>query len=372
MSDYTISSLYPGDRRTLGEIQKLLTGEGIRLDKNLDYTCYMADEDGNPIATGSCFRNTLRCMAVRSDHRGEALLNEIVSHLVQVEYERGNLHLFLYTKPSSAKFFETLGFCEIARVPDVLVFMENSRNGFENYIRRLKRETAEAAGETQDAAVLAERAQDAAVLAEAAPRTGAIVMNANPFTLGHRYLIEMARASCSFLHLFLVSEDLSLVPFPVRKRLLQEGTRDIPGLVLHESGSYMISSATFPSYFLRDEDEAAAGHARRDLAVFSRIAGELGIGARFVGEEPFSRTTALYNRIMKEELPREGISCLEIPRKAVNGEFISASEVRRRIHAGDLAGIRDLVPETTYAYFTSDEAAPVIERIRKADRVIHD
>ena len=33
--------------------------------------------------------------------------------------------------------------------------------------------------------------------------------------------------------------------------------------------------------------------------------------------------------------------------------------------------VRALVPATTYDYFTSDEAAPVLARIRKAGNVIH-
>ncbi|EFA28598.1 ABC transporter, ATP-binding protein, partial [Haemophilus influenzae HK1212] len=38
---------------------------------------------------------------------------------------------------------------------------------------------------------------------------GSIVMNANPFTLGHRYLIEQALQQCDHLHLFIVGEDAS-------------------------------------------------------------------------------------------------------------------------------------------------------------------
>lgn len=357
MSDYSISELYPGDRRTRAEIEKLLEGEGIRFDHNLDYTCYMEDEDGSPIATGSCFGNTLRCFAVRSDHRGEALLNEIVSHLVEVQYERGNLHLFLYTKPESTRFFESLGFYEIARVPDVLVFMENSRTGFSSYLDGLKKETEESSAWK----ALNGRVSEAA----------AVVMNANPFTLGHRYLVKTAKASCDLLHLFVVSEDMSLVPAAVRKRLVEEGVRDIPGIVIHDSGSYIISSATFPSYFLKDETAVTLGHAKLDLAVFSRIAEALGVRTRFIGEEPFSQTTALYNSVMKEQLPLSGIACREIPRMAVNGQQISASVVRRKLHDGDLAGIRDMVPETTYAYFASAEAEPVLKKIQAAEHVEH-
>lgn len=110
MSDYQISPVYPGDTRTLADVKALLQQEGIRLDSHVDYTCVMYDEEYHAIATGSCFGNTLRCLAVSHDHQGESLMNEIVSHLIQYEYDRGIIHLFLYTKCSSALFFWRSGF----------------------------------------------------------------------------------------------------------------------------------------------------------------------------------------------------------------------------------------------------------------------
>ena len=125
MSDYTISKIYPNDNFANKQIDKLLNEEGIRRDKNLDYTCGMYDDDMNIIATGSLFGNTLRCMAVSHLHQGEGLMNEIVTHLMEIQFERGNTHLFLYTKCNTAKFFGDLGFYEIATISDNLVFMEN-------------------------------------------------------------------------------------------------------------------------------------------------------------------------------------------------------------------------------------------------------
>ena len=134
---YTISQIYPNDQRTLSKVDALLKQEGIERDGNLDYIAAMFDEDYNVIATGSCFGNTLRCFAVSHTHQGEGLLNQIITHLIEAQYERGNLHLFLYTKTGSAKFFSDLGFYEIARVDGTLVFMENLRDGFKSYLRRL-------------------------------------------------------------------------------------------------------------------------------------------------------------------------------------------------------------------------------------------
>lgn len=356
MSEYTISKVYASDKYAWAQIDTLLEKEGIRRDANLDYTCAMYDEDYCVIGTGSCFGNTLRCFAVSSSHQGEGLLNQIISHLMQVQYERGNLHLFLYTKISSALFFRDLGFYEIARVDDTLVFMENRRDGFSRYLAGLKKDSRSAAF------VSASGKQYSAA---------AIVMNANPFTLGHQYLVETAAAACGTLHLFIVSEDASVVPASVRRKLVVEGTAHISNIVLHDCGPYMISNATFPSYFLKDEAAVINGHAKLDICIFTKIAAALGIQARFVGEEPTSEVTGIYNKIMEEELPKAGIDCRVIPRKEINGKAISASTVRQCLQQEDWDILKTLVPDTTLQYFSSYEAKPVLEIIKSSEDVVH-
>ena len=343
---YSITRVSPHDARTLRQVDALLEQEGIKRDGNLDYIAALCDEDYRVIATGSCFSNTLRCFAVSREHQGEGLLNQVITHLIEVQHERGNLQLFLYTKIGSAKFFGDLGFYEIARVDGTLVFMENRRDGFARYLKRLEKTRTEGS-------------------------SAALVMNANPFTLGHQYLAETAAAACDTLHLFIVSEDKSLVPFAVRRELVRAGTAHLKNVVLHDSGPYIISAATFPSYFLKDEAAVIEGHARLDLEIFKKIAAALNVTARFVGEEPTSQVTGLYNRIMAEELPKAGIACRIIPRKAAAGQVISASTARKALQAGDMESFRRLVPESTAAWFEGPEAAPVLARIRGASEVVH-
>jgi [citrate (pro-3S)-lyase] ligase len=140
-------------------------------------------------------------------------------------------------------------------------------------------------------------------------------MNANPFTLGHQYLVEQASKACDILHLFIVSEDSSLVPFSVRKKLVIEGTTLFPNIIYHDSGSYIISSSTFPAYFQKDADAVIDSEARLDTEVFAKIAGALAVTERFAGTEPTSVVTSAYNKIMGELLPTHGITFHEIPRK---------------------------------------------------------
>lgn len=347
MSEYAVSKVYPSDKRSNSQIEKLLLAEGIRRDKNLDYTCAVYDEDYDVIATGSCFGNTLRCMAVSHEHQGEGLMNQVVSHLVQHEYERGINHLFLYTKCNSAKFFGDLGFYEIVRVNNQVVFMENRRTGFSDYLSALSETKREG------------------------KNIAALVLNANPFTLGHKFLVEKAASENDILHVFIVSEDASLVPFDVRKRLVIAGTSHLHNIIYHDTGPYIISGATFPSYFQKDDEAVIESHANLDLEIFVRIAESLGINARYVGEEPKSLVTGIYNRIMSAKLPEHGIKCVIVPRKTEGGRVISASDVRQAIKEGRLEEIRGLVPETTYEYFTSAESESVIARIRGTENVIH-
>jgi len=345
-SGYEVRRILPGNRHAAEQLDALLAKEGISRDGNLEYTIGLYDADGRLVATGSVFKNTLRCMAVDSNHQGKGLLNRVTSLLVEYQANREIFELFLYTKCSTAKFFGDLGFFEICRVSDQVVFMENRRNGFSDYLSKL--------GEPG-----------------AGPRRSAIIMNANPFTLGHRHLVERASAESDTVHLFVVSEDASLVPAKVRYRLVKEGVGDLPNVVLHPTGPYMISSATFPSYFIRDSRDIILAQARLDIQVFAHIAKKLMITARYVGEEPFSELTGLYNDVMRQELTAAGIDCVIIPRKEQGGEAISASTVRQYIQRGELERLSAMVPESTLRYFSSPEGAETVVRIRQAENVVH-
>ena len=346
MSEFAISQIYPTDRRSLLQIDSLLKQEGIKRDSNLDYICAMYDEEHQIVATGSCFANTLRCFAVSSSHQGEGLFNQILTHLVDVQYRRGNLHLFLYTKIDSAKFFRDSGFYEIAKVDSALVFMENRKNGFQEYLTNLTKTKTDGL-------------------------SAALVMNSNPFTLGHQYLVETAASQCHTLHLFLVSEDVSLIPFSVRKKLVLEGISHLPNVIFHDSGPYIISNATFPSYFLKDEESVIKGHAKLDLIVFTKIAKALSVTRRYVGEEPFSQVTGIYNEIMSSQLPLAGIDCIVVPRKQAMNQPISASFVRQLLQKKDFESLKKLVPTTTLCYFQSKEAEPLLNQINQSSQVVH-
>ncbi|MDL2263123.1 [citrate (pro-3S)-lyase] ligase [Synergistaceae bacterium OttesenSCG-928-I11] len=350
MWEYRFSEIRPDDRAAVAELDALLARNGIRRDAHLDYIVGLYDDergeaDEKLVATGACFANTLRCFAVDDAHQGEGLMNRVVSHLVSRQIAHGNAHLFLYTKPDTARFFHDLGFYKIADTHDV-VFMENKRDGFSSFLE-----------------ALAEERRDGT--------SAALVMNCNPFTLGHLHLVERAAGENDNVHLFVVSEDASFFPFEDRFRLVAAGTAHLTNVSLHPSSSYMISQAVFPSYFLEEGESVIRAQASLDVSLFARIAHAIGVTKRYVGDEPFSRVTGIYNDIMKERLPRAGVECVVVPRFELDGVPVSASHVRQLIHDGRVEEARHLVPATTFDYFSTEEGRRVVRRIEEAGRVKH-
>ena len=176
-------------------------------------------------------------------------------------------------------------------------------------------------------------------------RVGAIVMNCNPFTLGHQYLIESALKKVSFLYIFVVSEDKSEFKFVL------EGTKHLSNIKVIPSGKFIISQNTFSSYFEKSKKQDIIIDTTEDVEIFARhIAPVLGVSVRFLGEEPFDMITRQYNNKMLEILPRYGIDVDIIKRKEVENQVISASKVRKLIEENKIEEIRKFVPICTLGF----------------------
>ncbi|ONI45819.1 hypothetical protein AN641_03280 [Candidatus Epulonipiscioides gigas] len=183
---------------------------------------------------------------------------------------------------------------------------------------------------------------------------GAIVVNCNPFTFGHRYLIELAAQQVNTLLIFVVQEDRSIYTFEERFNLVQENLKDIENILVFSSGYFIISQLTFSMYFSKEDIKDDVGDAQTDLEIFgAKIAPELNITKRFVGEEPYCRVTNNYNQQMKEILPVFDIEVIEIPRKEIENEVISASKVRECIKTKNYALLTELVPPVTYNFLVN-------------------
>ncbi|MBR3394869.1 MAG: [Firmicutes bacterium] len=297
----------PFTGQKLDELKAFLASLELDYDDGVQFTVCCLDDEGEIIATGSLDGHIFKCIGVSEEHQGEGLTATIITELRKEAFARGEDHLFLFTKPKNRLQFTDMAFFPIVATKDVLL-MESKKDAARKYAKSLA-EPCE--GEI-----------------------GAIVMNANPFTAGHRYLIEKALERVSLLHVFVVSEDRSYFSFAERWKRVQEGTKDLDRVRLHETKEYMISSVTFPTYFIKEKARAEDVRCALDLAIFADVfAKEMGITVRYVGTEPLDPVTARYNEIMKETLPAKGIEVVEVPRLTINGEIVSATKVRAALEA---------------------------------------
>lgn len=327
------------NHKEMKAVEEFLNNRGLLLDKDIEYTMAVV-EDEKIVATGSLSGRILKCIAVEQKYQGMGMSNRVISHLVNEAYHRGNTHLFIYTKPENATLFRDLGFYKIAEIPSQVILLENKPNGIKNYLEELMKK---------------KRKGD---------KVASIVVNCNPFTRGHQFLIEKAAKENDILHVFVVWENKSVFPSDVRYRLVEEGTNHLSNIILHKGRDYIISNATFPSYFIKENKEVVKTHALLDLKIFSTyIAKALGINRRYVGEEPYCELTKTYNGIMKEILPKYGIEVVEVPRLSIEDRGISASLVRKYIEQQELSKIENLVPKTTLDFLFSEEATPIIKKI---------
>lgn len=307
----------PLSARKQQEYDAFLTSAGLRDEEDADLVAWMTDDDGLLVGCGSLAGHTLKQVAVAPQIEGTGAMATILSALINEAAQRGIFRLFVCTKPVNKPMLNSMGFHTVVEIPDALL-MENRTGGAADFIASLPRFDG---------------------------TCGAVVCNCDPFTLGHRHLIEYASQHCDHLYVFAVAEKGSMFSPEERLEMIQKGTKDLPNCHVLSSDLYLVSRATFPAYFIKDKTRADLVKADLDIAFFAgRIAPALHITKRFVGEEPFSPVTAAYNARMKELLPGQGIELVEIPRYAE----ISASRVRALVQAGEYEKTRELVPETTY------------------------
>lgn len=339
-------------------VEAFLAANGLRLAPLDRYVVVTRDEDGDEIlAGGGLDGNVIKCVAVSESARSEGLMNILVSRLIVIAREGGRDSVKAFTKPENEGIFKSLGFGLLASAPKAIL-MENGRGGLPEYKKYL------------------------ASLARPG-RNGAIVMNANPFTKGHRYLVEQAASQVDNLYVIVVKEDRSRFPYVERKTMIEAGCAGLDNVVVCEGSDYAISAATFPTYFLKKLDDATDTQIALDLDLFvNHIAKPLGVTVRFAGSEPEDALTRRYNELMAEILPgtsvavvrqdhqpdselvkgsalrqaRRPIDFVEIPRLEQNGNPISATSLRRALDKGNLKEAMEYIPKSTVPYLVADLA----------------
>ena len=405
-----IQTLNPATPRQRQRIEAFLKRNGLRID-DMNYYAAVLDDDGEMIAGGGLKDDVIKCVAVDDAHKGEAIANTLVSHLISHANQEGYGCIKLFTKPKNRQLFESLSFRLLAEAPEAIL-METGIGGISNTVETLKKikEESEKYKEynkecKEDSKKCKEDSKECKEeektnlntttpqhlntpylntttpqhlnttylntttpqhlntttpqhLNTTPPRGGVVVMNCNPFTLGHRYLIEQAAKQVERLYVMVVREDCSLFAYTERKAMVERGVADIENVNVIDGSDYAISRATFPTYFLKRLDDAADTQMLLDLDLFRRhIAPALGATVRFVGTEPTDQLTRRYNQLMHEALK----DVRETARLEKDGYAVSASRVRKAMEEGDMNTIRQLVPPTTLPYVIAHLATQALQ-----------
>ena len=424
-----IQTLNPATPRQRQRIEAFLKRNALRID-DMNYYAAMLDDDGEMIAGGGLKDDVIKCVAVDDAHKGEAIANTLVSHLISHANQEGYGCIKLFTKPKNRQLFESLSFRLLAEAPEAIL-METGIGGISNTVEALKKikeesekykeynkeckednkeckednkECKEDNKECKEDSKECKEEEKTNLntttpqhlntsylntttpqhlntsylntstpqhlntsylntstpqhLNTTMPRGGVVVMNCNPFTLGHRYLIEQAAKQVERLYVMVVKEDCSLFAYTERKAMVEQGVADIENVSVIDGSDYAISRATFPTYFLKRLDDAADTQMLLDLDLFRRhIAPALGATVRFVGTEPTDQLTRRYNQLMHEALK----DVREINRLEKDGNAVSASRVRKAMEEGDMNTIRQLVPPTTLPYIIAHLATQALQ-----------
>lgn len=327
-NNYDIVEMPLSLKRNRTMVEEFLAKSDLRLD-DMDYYATVVDRESYKILAGGGFKDDIiKCIAVDDSLRGTGMSQQLISHLMSQMASLGHNNVKVFTKPDNADIFESLGFKILGKCSKAIL-LENGLEGLSSYV-----------------SYLASKKHDG--------KNGMIVMNANPFTLGHLYLVEQAAKQVDNLYVIVVGEDKSQFSSKERLAMVKAGCTHLKNVTVCRGSSYIISAATFPSYFIKQANDAANAQIELDLDITARhIAPALGATVRFVGSEPADELTHNYNEAMKSILPKQGIEVVEVPRIAKDGQPISASVVRKMLANGDFCEVKDMVPSTTLPYLVS-------------------
>ncbi len=300
------------------DVVQFLKTFNLDLEKDVTHTINCFDGD-KLIGTISCSDNIIKCMAIDSSYQGESIANKLVSKMIEYIYSSGEKNIFVFTKPSNITIFSSMGFKEIITTTNTTFLEMHSSIEKELMLLKVKYNLNE--------------------------EYAAIVVNCNPMTNGHLYLIERCALENENVIVFVVEEDRSFFKFKDRFRIVETECKRFENVTVVPSTKYMISSATFPSYFLKDDVDVDAESMELDLKIFVKyFMPILNIKVRYVGTEPFNILTRNYNQAMKDILP----NLVEIERMKFNGLSVSATKVRECIANGRVEELKMLVPQTSY------------------------
>ena len=341
MYGFNVERINLKDEVEVKEVESFLQTFKLKFDDNVDYTIVIRENEEIK-ATCSKSKNVFKCFAVSDDLRGEGVSDTLMGALSDKLFEEGIYHSFIFTKIENINIFRSLGYELIHKIENVAL-LESGIYNIKKYLADMLKEYN---------------------LDPFTKRT-AIVMNCNPFTLGHRYLIEEAASKNTEVLVFVVEENKSIFPFIYRYAMVKEGISHLHNVRVIKGGEYIISQVTFPTYFLKKEDEILKAYTTLDASIFGRyFCKTLNITKRFIGQEPNCKVTRAYNDALKKILPNYGVEVVEIKRKSFGEDVISASRVRKLIMQGKIPLIKNIVPSSTWNFLNSSVGKGIVEKIR--------
>ncbi|WP_301099606.1 [citrate (pro-3S)-lyase] ligase [Otariodibacter sp.] len=320
------------DHLKISQIESFLHRNNLSLDMSIIEFIVAYDDNYNIIACGGVAPNIIKCVAIDKSYRGQCLALTLITEVINLAYDLGYSELFIFTKPEYEQLFKQCGFFLISSAYPNAILLENSKNRLKEQCEKWKK------------------------LRVDGKKIGSIVMNANPFTLGHRYLIEQSLKMCDHLHVFVLQEDASMFSYQDRLALVKQGVQDLKNVSVHNSSPYIISKATFPDYFIKDKKILENTYLEIDLKIFRKfIAPSLGITHRFVGTEPICPVTSEYNKNMfywlqDADMDAPPINVIEFERKNYHQKPISASLVRSLLQRKSYKELLNYVPSSTFSF----------------------
>ncbi len=300
-------------------VEMFLGDFDLKLENNLDKTFYIED-NSCIVATVSVFQNIVKCLAVSNSYQGLDIASKLISKAINYIFDNDYDNIFVYTKPEYKSLFESLNFKVVMNIEDVCFLEYNS--SIEKRLLEIKDEY----NLNLDC-------------------YAALVVNCNPMTNGHLYLIEKCALENKNVIVFVVEEDLSEFKFNDRFDIVRNVCQKLKNVTVVPSSEYIISSKTFPTYFIKDEVDSDDVSIRLDLNIFKEYFVRIfNINVRYVGSEPNSVLTNKYNDEMKKILKDVVI----VNRVCSDGEVISATTVRKLLLDNDYGKVKELLPKYSY------------------------
>lgn len=321
-----IETLYLTQKHVLKKWHQLLEQTGIEKIETIalsEINQAIGIYDQNRlVATASVSGNILKYVAIDPVYREEGkVFTGLISYLINIQRSKGIYHLLVLTKPEYIKSFEYLGFTCLAQVTEGAI-LETGTPTITEYLAEIQQYPNK--------------------------KNAAIVMNANPFTLGHQALIQYAAHRHDHVYVFVLTNEQELFSSQERIELVKKGSEQWGNVDVYSGADYLVSPATFPAYFLRKDSSETEFQTSIDAQLFLNwFVPTLNITTRYLGQEPLSEITAHYNESLKKILTPE-ITVTIIERKTtMMNQVISASAVRKAYLEGEWSLVSQMVPETT-------------------------